>query len=81
MPMVLWLSADVFTHRPHVHGADTEFAIPGLPREIVIPRILRLQPRRRCGLNLLHNFCGRMFFGLGKQNVNMIAQGIGFDER
>jgi hypothetical protein len=78
--MMLLLAADVSAHGLDLPGADTEFAVATLPREIGIPRVLLLEPHGRPGFHLLNNFCGRVVFGLGEQDVNVVAHGIDFDQ-
>ena len=76
-----WKTADVFAHRLDVHRADAELAVTRLPREIGIRRVLVLDPTRGRTLCLLDNLGGRMVFGLRKQDVGVISDGIDFDER
>ncbi len=74
------LIADVFSHRFDVRRTDAEFAVSSLPMEIRIPRIERLDPSRRCSLDLLDNLRRSVVLGLRNQNVDVVAHGIDFDE-
>ena len=56
--------AYVFPHRFDVHGADAEFAVTGLPREIEIILMLILYPPGGRSFDLFDYFCRRVVFGL-----------------
>ena len=81
LPVALRLMADVLPHLLDVHRTDTEFAVARLPREISIPRVLPLDPTAGRTLDLLHDARGHMVLRLREQNVDVVANGIDFDER
>ena len=73
--------ANVFPHGHDMHGADAEFPVTALPREIPIPWVQRLEPDRRRGLDLFDNLRRGVVLGLREQDVDVVAHGIDFDER
>ncbi len=79
--VMLRLMADVFPHGFHMYRADTEFPITRLPFEIGIPSVWRFDPAGRGRFDLLDNFRRRVVFGLRKKNVDVVADGIDFDQR
>jgi hypothetical protein len=78
--MVFGLIANIFPDGFHMHRADAEFAVTGLPREIGIRGVLLLDPAGGRTFDLLHEFGWRMIFGLREKDVDVIGDGIDFDE-
>lgn len=78
--MMLRLPADIFANRFDVRTTDAEFSVAGLLREISIPGILCFDPTRRGGFDLLDNLGRRVVLGLREQDMDMVANGIDFDE-
>ena len=79
--MMLRLPADIFANHFDVRTTDAEFSVAGLPREISIPGILCFDPTRRGGFDLLDNPGRRVVLGLREQDMDVVANGIDFDER
>ena len=74
------LIADVFPHGLDVHRADAELAITRLPRKIGILGVEGFDPTRGRRFDLLHELGGCVAFGLRKQDVDVVADGIDFDQ-
>lgn len=77
---MLRLMTDVFPHRTDVHRTDAELAITRLPCKVGVTFVLILDPAGRGTLQLLDNLGGRMIFGLHEEDVDVVADGIDFDE-
>jgi hypothetical protein len=80
LSMMFGLITNIFPDGFHVHRADAEFAVTGLPRKIGIRRMLLFDPAGGRTFDLLHEFCRSMIFGLREKDVDVIGDGIDFDK-